>query len=508
MFTGFKDRERKRWFILWSIAVILYALWSFCVLFAPPRMGAADNGDFYRLAERVGVCGYQNDELIYFDKVYEQWGWKPVDFAKLTAAEPSFSNIYPIMLIRGLTNLFGDTATNSFSTAYLAIFYYVVSVIAVGFCFYHFIVSYGVKSIFAFGVALPMFFGSMYLAYYNSFYGEAMIHVSLFCEIGFSLWAIRACKGSISGKIATVFSVVVGYMLITAKPQCVVGWPFLLIFLLALIIHHSNFSKKIFTILWYTIMTIVMIYISLTCIRFYRWNSELNEKDTLFSSIFYGALLIAEEPEQTLIDLGLDPELVVDRGRHAYDENRVLGRHSAEAEEMLHNRINTFGVLKYYLFHPDMLWKAMEQTTQEAIEPDIILHRMLREESTRTPDERLNIWRNIRKYVVPHHFWQYIVVYGSVLIALVYRFICNKDEKMRLKIVMLVSILLFGIAQFPLPFIGNGYADTTKQLYLFMLTYDILLFCLFSKALFWLANCFKKRLLYQTKNRKIHRSGI
>ena len=38
---------------------------------------------------------------------------------------------------------------------------------------------------------------------------------------------------------------------------------------------------------------------------------------------------------------------------------------------------------------------------------------------------------------------------------------------------LLPAVLLTGVLQYPLPFLGNGYADTNKQLYLFMLCHDV-----------------------------------
>ena len=58
-------------------------------------------------------------------------------------------------------------------------------------------------------------------------------------------------------------------------------------------------------------------------------------------------------------------------------------------------------------------------------------------------------------------------------------FFCNLrlrragDGRSRLMTLLFLAVLLTGILQYPLPFLGNGYADTNKQLYLFMLCHDV-----------------------------------
>jgi hypothetical protein len=48
------------------------------------------------------------------------------------------------------------------------------------------------------------------------------------------------------------------------------------------------------------------------------------------------------------------------------------------------------------------------------------------------------------------------------------------DSRFRLKIELLWVIAGIGLLQFPMPYIGNGEADTAKQLFLFNFIFDIL----------------------------------
>ncbi|NSB22555.1 preprotein translocase subunit SecG [Clostridium beijerinckii] len=47
-------------------------------------------------------------------------------------------------------------------------------------------------------------------------------------------------------------------------------------------------------------------------------NSNNLSKDTQYNSVFYGVLNESTTPEQDLVDLGLDPDLSAEAGKHAY----------------------------------------------------------------------------------------------------------------------------------------------------------------------------------------------
>ena len=60
-----------------------------------------------------------------------------------------------------------------------------------------------------------------------------------------------------------------------------------------------------------------------------------------------------------------------------------------------------------------------------------------------------------------------------MLAVCVLRLCRTEDERSRLMTLVFLAVLLTGVLQYPLPFVGNGYADTNKQLYLFMLCHDV-----------------------------------
>jgi hypothetical protein len=143
---------------------------------------------------------------------------------------------------------------------------------------------------------------------------------------------------------------------------------------------------------------------------------------------------------------------------------------------MLYSKITTFDVLGYYLKHPILLWKCMDMTAKAASldMPDYTL--IVGQKTTLDHDivNRFHIWGTIRSYLVFNRFWEMLLLYGMELI-LILKFWLNKDKSLKDKLLMgmLLAISAMGIMQFPLTVIGNGFADNTKQLFIFRLTNDL-----------------------------------
>ncbi len=487
----------QRQLVWFSFAVICLVVWN--VLFVEPHIGAADNGDFSRFTQRVGIGRLPDGDYSYFYSLSERWAWLPLSWRQLTPLEQSYGNIWPITLIRLITNLFGDTAVTPFYTYTLAILYALMLLLAC-FLLLRFVtgqLAQGSPVIILAGMFL--FLGSMHLGYFNSFYGEAMLFVGLFLTGG--IWAelVSSDRSPVRRFILFVLTCFCSYLFLLAKPQGVLAFPLWagLLTVTGIFICRPPKTPLWTKILCAAVLAIYCAWTGLSCWKLYVWNSEVNETCTLYSSIMYGALMLTDSDEEAramLEDMGLDPSLARDKGHHAYTpaEDVYLSPLSEEAQEVLYDKVNTFDVLRFYLTHPRYLYRAMEVTAQKAVRP----YDTLLQFSGNTHDDqdskigRFPCWQELRQYVVPHHFWQYVVIY-ALLFAVCIRSLIRrrKEPRHRLYLLFYIVLMLTGIIQYPLPFIGNGYADTTKQLYLFMLCWDLTMLI----ALGWLLSAIRKR---------------
>ena len=194
--------------------------------------------------------------------------------------------------------------------------------------------------------------------------------------------------------------------------------------------------------------------------------------------MFYGALMIADDVDAAMEELGLDPVLKADIGKHAYhaDEDYVYPMLSDEAEEAIYSKINALTMVRYYLRHPGDLLKMLDHAAQES--------RTLHSHFMAYTDERydlhegmyrFNLWQAVRPYTACQAFWQYVLLYGAGLIVCI-RVMCSRGRcaQQRLLAFLLVCVMLTGAFQYPLTVIGNGFADNNKQLFTFMLCHDLL----------------------------------
>ena len=69
-----------------------------------------------------------------------------------------------------------------------------------------------------------------------------------------------------------------------------------------------------------------------------------------------------------------------------------------------------------------------------------------------------------------------ILVYIIVLTGSIIIYAKNKGfQEIKDKVQLLWGVMFIGLIQFPMPYLGNGQADTAKQLYLFNFVFDIIL---------------------------------
>ncbi len=170
--------QRKK---LVTFLFVMVLVTCYSVLFLSPRIGAADNGDFYRLAERIGIKGDKSDQDYQFNiRIYEDWEWKPFEAASLTPQKQSFGNIWIASFIRLIINIISNTKEISFSTYYFAICYFFLLGIAAFLLLYFFSYYFYNALPWFTGLVIIVFCGSMHLGWFNSFYGEALSFVALF----------------------------------------------------------------------------------------------------------------------------------------------------------------------------------------------------------------------------------------------------------------------------------------------------------------------------------------
>ena len=214
-------------------------------------------------------------------------------------------------------------------------------------------------------------------------------------------------------------------------------------------------------------------------------------KDTQYNSVFYGILNGSENPRQDLIDMGLNPEMALEAGKHAYLNKEEYVKYVPRTEiteREFYSKMNNGKLVKFYITHPVRFIQGMEYTADHAFFTGTSLGKYKRGYSEKPISDfnRFTKWSSIRSELLHKIIYFIVLVYLMMMGISLLNYIKNKESKeIKAKIQLLWGVMLIGVFQFPMPFVGNGQADTSKQLYLFNFVFDIMLVV----SVFW---CFNK----------------
>lgn len=439
----------------WSF-IIIAALLFIAAVYFPPVHGVADQGDFERVMIPAGLnfidralhnfYGFiEQRYALHFTYRHDAWLYIP----RLLAIVPATSFIYPITLAK-LLCMFGgvfDTRTLAavMCTGYIAACVCLLRRLRTGTTLIDFIM---------YALTLLIFFDGVTLTLFNSLYGQSMMTLAFVIFILAAVIVIqnfdRLCRAHL---LFLFFGCI---LLLGAKLQCIVFLPLLIIMWLY-ILHHTRLRRWTIFLLCFTIWYGASGYI---------FSSHNLNEDTQYNSVFYGILKDSPDPQSDLKDLGLSPALAADAGKHAYLDasEYAYSPHSPELKTEFYDKMSNLTLVRFYLTHPSRLVLGMEKTAQHAFYNQIDLGTL--SASSGYPEGTTNYrcawWSAIVK-ILPHDLLLITGVYLLWLAGGLYEAIRYRNRYAYL----FLLILAMGALQFPMPYLGNGNADITKQLYLF-----------------------------------------
>jgi hypothetical protein len=170
--------------------------------------------------------------------------------------------------------------------------------------------------------------------------------------------------------------------------------------------------------------------------------------------------------------------MAVEAGKHAFFEKEKYVKyvpHTEITQEEFYNKISNGKLVKFYLTHPIRFLQGMELTADSAFVTSTFLGKYPRSYSETPVSEfdRFTWWSSFREKVFPHHFAFIVSVYLLILFISIISY-PNASAEQKNLIILLWSLMAIGMLQFPMPYVGNGEADTGKQLFLFNYIFDFL----------------------------------
>lgn len=457
-------------FLACSVLIVTY------VLFIPPRPGVADQGDFQRVMDVTGLreIYITEDERnsMFFKYVRNKYLMKPVNPLRLFCIIPTTSMIYPVSVAKILCSVTGG---GIFNTEVLALVYAALYITAIALCIKWFGRQSTLPMVLA-AVFLSVFilFDGNYLVWFNSLYGEPMMITGL-ALFSASVLNISNKTHSVTNR-DLMFTVISAVLFLGSKAQCISALPFVILIIARCFSFKYKFRngqliKKIL------IPAVLIIFYTL---GFYLQINSTCGTDTIYNSVFYGILKNSENPERDLQILGLNTDMAAEAGKHAYLPENEYEKYVPWSDITLkefNQKISYFKIIRFYLLNPGRLIQGMEYTASQSFQTASSLGKY---KKTDVPEytslfDRFTLWSDMRSRHLPKKLWFIAAFLAVFLTVSIIKYLKTDKTSVRLRTELAWFIAATGIFQFPMPFIGNGCADTAKQLFLFNYTFDVLI---------------------------------
>lgn len=483
-------------------AALSAAIITIFILFYPPMPGVADQGDFQRVMTVTGLESINNSDAHWFKYVITEYKITHLNLSRLIGITPTTSTtsmIYPITLARIVCQV---TGMEYFNTRFLAFIYALAYIASLYMCIRCLKFKRITTGIFFILTSIFILFDGNYIIWFNSLYGEPMMIVGLLLLIASVLNVsnylyTKPCSGILFIFIASI-------LFLGAKMQCFVALPFIIL----LIVRIASLQNRTIN----SIKIAIPMAISILTLTFYvsgiylQINSTCGV-DTKYNSVFYGILKSSLTPKKDLAVLGLPPDMAVESGKHAYlskDKYIKYVPGSDLTKKEFNTKVSNLKLLQFYLLQPERLIKGMKYTAAQSFDTRGFLGKYEKsavKEYTFTFN-RFTLWSDFRSSMLPKKIFFLTSFYFLVILISIIEYVKRKDNKEDcLHIELLWLIIVIGLLQFPMPYIGNGEADTSKQLFLFNYTFDLtfLVSCtwIFDKLHIQIITFIKGRLLKQ-----------
>ena len=464
------------WLLLGLVALNMAAF----VMLQEPRPGVADQGDFDRV---MNVSGLELPPHNAADEDFVRFLDYPVTDYHVAAAGPvelltrlkATSISYLITPINLVCQALGQ---DTFKTSYLALVYLALYLLAIFIIARYLDPGHPLKLAGLALIALPVLLDGNYLVWFNSLYGEPMMMVTLLLYIAAWVYYIHrrhVQQAPGTGFIEILLIMVTAHLFLGSKLQVISALP--VIFLMLVLLIRADWRRL--TGPQAAIALILLGVVTYYPIQLNFQNRSIGEL-TKYNSVFYGILKDSPDPAADLIDMGLDPDMAAEAGKHAFlaaGDYSQYAPGAALTRSKFYSQISNLDLIKFYSTHPARLLQGMGYTAGQAFTTATWMGKYSRSYSSVPVREfdRLTGWSQLRQQLPHNLFFIGLVFLGVMTESLrVYRH--NRGcAEVQARIALLWAVMAIGLLQFPMPFVGNGCADTGKQLFLFNFIFDLLI---------------------------------
>lgn len=448
------------------------------ILLAGPITGVANNGDYNRIMTQTGLEFITDSRFVNIDQYFKI---KKNNYIFEHGKSYLSSHLLPVIIAIKLNEII--KSREKFDIRFLGSVYSGLFVISV-----YLIAKNGKTRIkglnFIYAVLLVIIFCDIgYVAYFNSFLGEAATMVFLLLMLGTMASVVKSKRVSVKAILCFFISSV---LYISAKQSNVPMGVFIAIFTLSLLLVDRR--RKVVVTLCFS--TMILIGLSLFLYLSAPANMEMITKH---QTVFYGILKDSPTPEEDLKFLGLPKSLTVLKETSYFDSGLPIASDSELLKKEFYNKLNFGMVLKFYLYHPLRFLEKLEVTAKNSmmIRPPYLGNFKFDDTGERFSfNNEFSLWSTLKKTYMPASLPYVATFFTIYFIVLLYEyrraFKVIKDCHAVLQINMFLLLWLIGAAQFVIPVLGDGEVDLAKHMFSYNVCFDMMLI----SAVIWILSKF------------------
>ena len=445
-------------YVLIGASIITY------LLFGNTFIGMADNGDFLRILGTVGLNylnpndSYENLFFNYAHSVY--------------AYDHFFRSFYPssqiiiVAIMRCIAYLFNN---NHFYVQFIGALYSMLLLVS-GYLFIKYVKSISTYTAVVVSICILLVYHDIgYIAYFNSFYGEPVSFVFYLLTIGIGLNLLL--KEQPSRALFTWFAAVSLFFICSKTQNAPMGIVLALFTLRYISIVLDGGSLKRLLI---TLSTSLLLFSAALYIFAPKEFKHIN----LYQTVFYGILKDSTEVEEDLRSLKLPLYLSILAGTNYFQKDTAIKQDDPILFTDFYNRITHKDVILFYIKHPSRMLINMSKAAEYAmnIRPYYLGNY---ERAAGMPSGAMtfkySLWSEFKHKHIPNRLWFIAIVYLAYYAAAAYEWIKAGDIKLKMRIELLGLIGIIGFISFLVPLVGDGFADLSKHLFLFNVSFDTML---------------------------------
>ncbi|MBV4419794.1 hypothetical protein KM800_10750 [Clostridium tyrobutyricum] len=451
------------------LAAVMVLFICAITLFVRPIVGMADNGDFFRIMSQSDLyymsSSNKNRFLGYFTKDYGIYRYNN-DNAKIIVSTQLIFTKVAVFIAKLLTEGYiFDIRILAFlyTIVYAAAAYLIVNVMTVNLKSHKYKLL--ITALFVF-----IFCDTGYIAYFNSFFAEA-VNLSFFLlSLGILLYIYKFKKYTIINLI--LFSIT-SIIFIGSKQQLAPIGIFAALILIRIFIKHN---KKIFR---YTAMVLSLIILASS---FYLYRSISGDFDYInrYHAMTRGVLLNEVNPDNIMKQFNINRQYSMLQGTIYFDELPIIDPGGEKLKKEFYSKYSFFNVLTFYLKNPSAMKKMINLAVINgySIRPRVIGNY---EKNEGKPFGRqshfFSMWSSIKENYIPHSLFLTVVVFGIYFVFAAKRYIAtrkNGDIHSQLFEEAFLYVFLVGVSQIFISIIGAGDADLAKHVFMFNVTFDLM----------------------------------